>query len=416
VALRSYGDLLRRPYVVRLVAFAFAARVPVAAQSLALLLLVKGTTGSYATAGLVTAANGICVGLFAPLQGRLIDTLGQTRVLCVAAVGNALMLAAVTALALGHAPAALLVVAAAGAGSLMPAITPAMQVLWPGLAGSEDRTRTAFALEAVTVELTFVCGPLVAAALSAAVSPAAAVIGAGTMTMLGTLAFAASGPSRAWRPSETRSKGLAGALASPGIRTIVLAALPAGVALGALEVGLPAFADSRGAAELGGLLLAAVALGSTTGGLWYGAQRSDASPGRRWLRLNVLLALGLAPLALAWDVPFMALACIVAGGGLAPLMSASWDLIARLAPDGRATDASAWYQTAMVGGTALGVAAGGVAIEQIGVGAALATPCVALCVAVAIGMGRRRSLTDGGRAAYESSSASSAASTSASVL
>src|SRR4051794_39776046 len=116
---RPYRALLARPFVARLVLLALAGRIPVASQSLALLLLVHHATGSYATAGAVAAAYGLAVGCFAPLHGRLIDALGQTRVLCVAAVGNALMLALVIVLAAAHAPAGLLMAAAALAGALM---------------------------------------------------------------------------------------------------------------------------------------------------------------------------------------------------------------------------------------------------------------------------------------------------------
>ncbi len=143
---------------------------------------------------------------------------------------------------------------------------------------------------------------------------------------------------------------------------------------------------------LGGLLLAAVAAGSTLGGLWYGTRRSTRPLAHRWIRLNVALALGLTPLLLGWGLGMMMLACAVAGLALAPLMSSSWALIARLSPAGKATDANAWYQTAMVGGTALGVAGAGVLVERVGIEVALAAPCAALWVATCVALARRRTL------------------------
>ena len=392
MSLAPYRDLLRRPHARRLILCGLVGRIPVAAQSLALLLLVLDATGSYAMAGAVSAANGFSIGLFAPVQGRLIDALGQTRVLLVCAIGNPLALGLLTAVALRGAPVVALVACAVVAGALMPALSSALQVLWPGVAGGGERVGTAFALEAVAFEFSFVCGPLLAAVVSAAADPAAAVILAGGMTMLGTLGFAASTPSRAWRPHAKRSRNLAGALASPGVRTVALVAVPAGWALGSLEVALPAFADGRGAAELGGLLLAAVALGSTLGGLWYGTRRPKRSLARRWLELNVLLALGMLPLQLAWGVPMMAVACAVAGLSLAPLLSASWALIERVAPAGKVTDANTWYHTAMFAGTALGVAGAGMVVERVGIEAALAAPCVALGLAACLAATRRRTL------------------------
>jgi MFS family permease len=343
-------------------------------------LLVHDATGSFALAGAVSAANALAIGLVAPLQGRLIDVLGQTRVLLTCAAGNPLLLGGLVILAAGDAPPAALIACAALSGALMPALSPAMRVLWPRVAG-EAQSSTAFALEAILVELYYLFGPLVAVGVSAAATPAAAVVVAGAMTFLGTVGFATSQPSRAWRPQSKRSGGWAGALISPGVRTVALAALPAGIALGALEVALPAFADRRGPAEMGGLLLAAFAVGSTTGGLWYGARVVTRPLGRRWLELNALLALGFLPLALASAMPTMTIACVVAGLALAPLISSSWALIERLAPVGKVTEANTWYHTAVVGGTAFGAASAGVLVDFAPIELALAAPSAALAIA-----------------------------------
>src|SRR3954447_21149783 len=112
MSLHRYRDLLRQPSVLRLVTYALVARIPVASQSLALLLLVHSATGSYAAAGAVTAANGCCVGLFAPLQGRLIDIVGQTRVLVPCVLGNVLALCGLTVFTLAGAHTTLLVACA----------------------------------------------------------------------------------------------------------------------------------------------------------------------------------------------------------------------------------------------------------------------------------------------------------------
>jgi MFS family permease len=339
----------------------------------------------------VSAANVLAVGLASPVHGRLMDTLGQTRVLVACAIANPVLLGALVLLVLADSPLAAMIACAGLAGALLPALSPAMRVLWPSIAG-EERTNTAFALETVTLELAFVGGPLLAAGVSLAVSPAAAVLLPGAMTLLGAGGFAASAPSRAWRPRRSAPRGLRGPLASPAVRTVVLASLPVGVALGAVDIALPAFADGRGSAELGGLLLAAFAAGSTFGGLWYGARTSSKPLGRRWLELNVMLMLGLVPLVLAWSVPAMAASCVVAGLAVGPIVSSAWALLGEVAPVGQTTEANTWYEAAWVGGTALGAAAAGVVVEAAGVGAALVAPCAALAVAAALAASWRRTL------------------------
>ena len=97
-----------------------------------------------------------------------------------------------------------------------------------------------------------------------------------------------------------------GALASPGVRSLILTSLPAGIGIGICEVALPAFTDAEGAAELAGLLLAIWSLGSAAGGLIYGALPNRPPLGRVHLAVSALLPLGLLPLALAPSVAVMA--------------------------------------------------------------------------------------------------------------
>src|SRR5919204_4985905 len=79
--LRPYLDILRTPGVPRLLSAAVRGRMPIGMAGLAIVLLVRQTGGSYATAGLVAGCYAVSLGVTAPLLGRLIDRVGQTRVL-----------------------------------------------------------------------------------------------------------------------------------------------------------------------------------------------------------------------------------------------------------------------------------------------------------------------------------------------
>ena len=109
-------------------------------------------------------------------------------------------------------------------------------------------------------------------------SPAAALIVSAVSVMIGTIAFTAQAPSRAIRPDPeaTAAAGRFGALSSPGVRSLVLTSLPAGIGIGICEVTLPAFSDAEGSRELAGVLLAVWSLGSAAGGLAFGAWHRGA--------------------------------------------------------------------------------------------------------------------------------------------
>src|SRR5207237_2852937 len=117
----------------------------------------------------------------------------------------------------------------------------------------------------------------------------------------GTLAFTATRASRAWHGrQQPRTVGRAGALASPGLRTLALAGIGFGLAMGMVEVSVPAFTDRVGAPRAAaGLVLAAFSLGSVLGGLAYGARAWPGSAAGRLALLHLLCGAGVAAAGLA---------------------------------------------------------------------------------------------------------------------
>src|SRR4051794_5024937 len=79
-------------------------RLAIAAQPLASILLIKGSTGSFAAAGLVQACYALAAAGSLPVQGRVIDRIGQTRVVIVVTVVNALAFASLIPLTDANAP------------------------------------------------------------------------------------------------------------------------------------------------------------------------------------------------------------------------------------------------------------------------------------------------------------------------
>ena len=211
--------------------------------------------------------------------------------------------------------------------------------MWPSLLRERrELIPAAYALDSVLIELIFVLGPLLTAVIAALMSPAAALIVSAASVMLGTIAFTAQAPSRAIRPDPeaTAAAGRFGALSSPGVRSLVLTSLPAGIGIGICEVTLPAFSDAEGSRELAGVLLAVWSLGSAAGGLAFGAWPRRPPLQRVHIAVAALLPLALLPLAAAPSVPVMALLVIPAGMFIAPLLATRNELIGWVAPHGRA--------------------------------------------------------------------------------
>jgi MFS family permease len=400
VILGPYRALLREPGVPRLVVGANLARLTVAMIPLAEVLLVRRRTGSYADAGAVTASWALASGLLAPLQGRLVDRLGQPRVLLPCAAASAAALGGFVAAALGGSPTWVLAVLSAAAGALFPPVGASMRELWKVLLrGDESRVATAYSFESVIVELVFVAGPAICGLVVAFASPQAAIVGAAVAVAVGTGLMATSRASRTW-PPQPSTTGIAGALSDRGLRTLVFLSVPIGGALGVLDIGMPAFARAHGHSSAAGLLLTAFAVGSMAGGLWFGSRRWPAATlYRRFVVVAALFTLGLLPLAAASSLAAMAPLAVLAGIAFAPAVTCMYLLVDRVAPPGTGTEAYTWILTATAGGQALGAGVAGIVAQDSGVRAALLVASGTAFVGVLLALARRRTLASSGEGA-----------------
>jgi MFS family permease len=367
-AVDRYARVLRAPDVARLLGAAVLARMPIGIDSLAMVLFTRAETGSFATAGLVAAAFGIGSGTSSPVQGRLIDRHGHARVMLPLAGLHATSLGLLVAFGLNGAPAFVLVLCGLAAGASIPPVGSVVRPLLPSLLGSDaSLLPTAYAVDGIAIELVFIAGPLLTAVIVSVGSPAIALLVSCGFVLLGTLVLVTAPASRAWTPSGgDAERHLLGALASPGVRTIVAATAPIGFALGATEVTMTAFATDHGSRAAAGALLALWAAGSGVGGLTYGAREHGSAPGARWVRLAVAFPLCSVPLLVAPSIAVMTVLALIAGLCLAPYMAAANQLVGDVAPAGSVTEAFAWPITAIALGAALRSAAAGAIAQAIG--------------------------------------------------
>ena len=188
-----------------------------------------------------------------------------------------------------------------------------------------------------------------------ALAVSAACVTAGTLMLLSGLTDH-SGPEPV---REGRRVFGLGALANPGLRTLVFASLPVGFALGSVEVAVPAFSEAEGSKALAGVLLAAWSCGSAAAGLAWGARASHFPLLQAHMRFALLLPLAIAPLALAFSPLTMGILVVLSGLPIAPLIASRNQLVERVTPAGTATEAFTWPLTALVTGVSLGAAVAG---------------------------------------------------------
>ena len=387
-ATTSYRLLVRTEGVAALLMVSLVARLPVGFYSLAILLWVRAVSGSFAIAGAATAAFSISRAVAAPLQGALVDRLGQTRVLTPMAFGQAVAIASAWAAARAGAEIAV-VVAVAFAGALIPPLAGCLRALWPIVCGDPSNTRLAYALDAISQETIWIVGPLILAGVIAVASPGDGVIVAAVGTLAGTYMFAKLQSVRAWSPAPGHRR-VGRALRDARIWWVLGSSAWVGCTWGCLLVGLAASAPRIHERGVAPILVAVVSAGSIGGGLAYtrvaASRRAPAVSHRR----QILVACSVAevPLVFANSLWLLLLGSLIAGLPFAAFLGNQYTLIGEAVPGQGAVEAFTWHNALFGGGVAIGAAAAG-AVVSANATAAFALAAAASAVA-ALTAGRKR--------------------------
>ena len=410
--LRTYATILRQGRVLHPFAAAVLARLPVSMAPLGMVLLVEHVRGSYASAGLVTGAYAVGTAVGSPVWGRAIDRSGQARVIVPTVLASGALLAALALSAVAGAGDVPLLVLAAASGATFPPFSAAMRASWRSLLPDPVQRRAGYALDASAVEAIFVVGPLVLSLLLVVTPPVAPLLITAGLLVGGGLLYAASPPARLRASGPTaeddaaRAAQEADAAAHPsglsasrrrarGLLAVLAVGLAMSVAFGVVDTSIAATARTvLGDEALLGVLFAALAGGSTIGGLAYGTTRGSA---QEPLRLAVLLGVFGAGLAVVAVVvarerpPLWVLLplLLVVGLTIAPALIIQQNLVDALAPAGRVSEAQAWLSTAVTTGAAGGTAVAGALVELGGVRLSFAAGAGALALAVLVALAGR---------------------------
>lgn len=383
----TYRRALGVPGALRFSLAGLLARLPMAMMGIGIVLLVTDHTGSYATAGRLTAVYVLGNAVGALPLARLVDSIGQRVVLLpaglVSATSIALMVVAVTE---DWAP-VVAYVSAAVAGTTFPNVGAAVRARWAhAVKDDRERLETAFAWEAVNDEVAFIAGPTLVTLLAAALDPVAALALAGGALLTGTLWLTAQ---RATEPPVDSDSDDARSPRHPmpwtGLAPLVTSSFLLGAMFGACEVATIAIADEQDRPSMAGLILALWALGSLVAGLVTGALDFRRSAAGRFRGGMLGLAVLMAPTPFVEDLLGMAVLLLFAGLAIAPTLIAAVSWIESLVPTRRLNEGLAVFHTALVVGVAPGAAITGVVVDRFGASASYWVPAGSAIVGAAIG-------------------------------
>ena len=369
--LDTYRRILSVPGSLRFSASGVVARLPISMVVLGIVLLVEDASGSYGLAGAVSATYVAAGAAFAIVQGRLLDRLGQARVLVPMVSMFTAMVTLLVVSVESDWPAASTYVFAAVGGASLPAAGSCVRARWShALRGRPADVQTAFALEAVANESVFMLGPILVTVLATAIDPVAGLAAAIISGLTGTLLLATQRSTEPPVLPDRRTTGDRTRLPWRTLAPLVVMMFSLGALFGGAEVVTVAFSEERGSQAYAGPLLALWALGSLTAGVITGALHLRTSAADRVRLGSVGMCLAMVPLAFIDSVVLMGGALLIGGFAIAPTLIAATSLVEQSVPASRLTEGMSVLHTGVVAGIAPGAALAGLVIDRAGASSA----------------------------------------------
>jgi len=356
VDLAPYRAVLAIPGVARLTVVALLARIPITAAGVVLTLHVVLTLDrGYAAAGLVGAAATVGTAAGAPFLGRMVDRQGLRRMLLLVTVSEGLFWTAAPWL-----PYPVLLGFALAGGVLA---LPVFSVVRQSLAAlvPETKRRAAYSVDSMSVEVSFMIGPVLGVLAATQASTSAAMVGLGALVVAaGAALFLLNPPTGGGSATDGTARPPVRSWLRPALIAALLASVASTIVLAGTDVAIVAALQAAGQVSWTGLVFAAWGVVSLAGGFVYGALPRGVPP----LALTAALGLCTMPMGFfggSWWA--LCLAIAPAGALCAPSLAALADAVSRLAPEAVRGLVMGLQGSALTAGLAIGAPLSGAVVD-----------------------------------------------------
>lgn len=373
-----YRDLGKNRGVFRILAAQLTARFPVGMLSIAMLLHIEITHGSYGAAGLVLGAASVGQAIAGPLTSRWMGVWGMRPVLILTSLVCATTL---TTVALVHTTIPLTMVLAFVMGLSTPPITPAVRTIYPKMVPSKQLAAL-FTLDASAQEIIWVIGPVLAVMVSTQVNTTIGLLTAVVFMVLGGLWFILSPELGQVRIPRSRRR-LGAVLTRPTVVVATIVSFLFVASFAAVEAGVVSVFGHEGLDS--GIVLGIFSAGSIFGGLLFGHR--TLTPWSLTIRVAIV-AVGTILCLFSLDMWWLSAMLFFGGFGVAPSLAAIFTMVSSTVKFSETAEAYGWVGTGQLIGAALGSAIAGFSIDAVGPrGAIVASVAflVACVIAAAIG-------------------------------
>lgn len=359
-----YREIFRARGTKGFAAAGFVARLPVAMAPIGIVTMLSQVRGEYWIAGAVAATFTLANALAAPQISRLVDRLGQSRLLTPTATLSVLaFLGLMYATRVGWPTWTLFAFALAAA--VMPSIPAMVRARWSEIFRDRPELNTAFAFESAADELVYIAGASLSVGLSVSLFPEAGVLASTLLLAVGMTAFVvqrSTEPKLRARDSRARRS----AIRLRPVQLLTVALIFVGAIFATAEVTTVALTSELGQPKAASLVIGVYAAGSFIVGLILGALNLQTPLHRQLLAALAVLLVTTIPLLFVGSMHALTAAIFLSGVAVSPTFLTAFGLIERRVPPEVLTEGITWVMTGIGIGMALGAFLAGWVVDIFG--------------------------------------------------
>lgn len=367
--LSRYQELFQAEGSQRFVIAGLLARLALPMMGIGIITMLAQLRDSYTLAGLISATFVLTYALLSPQISRLVDKLGQYRVLPVVtliSLSGVLLLVTTTWFAL---PDAGLFIGAFLAGA-MPSMSAMIRARWTELYKGQPILQTAYSLETVFDDATFIAGPPLSVGLTVVLFPQAGLLVAAVLLLLGVILLVQQ---RSTEPNvtvhETLSPKQKPILSMISLQLLIALMIALGIIVGSVDILSVTLAQIQQQPAAASVVLSAYAIGSCAMGLVFGALNLKISLPRLLVISGLMTFLSIVPMWWVSGVYSLAFVVFISGLFFAPTMIIAMSLVENIVPPNRLTEGMTWLLAGLNIGVAIGAMMTGKMVDTYGLNA-----------------------------------------------
>ena len=382
---KTYSELFRTPGAKRIASAGFIARMPVAMDTIAIILFVHSVESRYSIAGALTAVAAFTTVFSSPLWSKVADQRGQAFVLKIAIPLRILAIITFVLVVKNGAPiwTWFLSIFIAECGSV--SIGSMTRRRWVNLIDNEnkDLLSTSYAFESLLDEFVYIIGPVITTGIVAATEPVAGLLLGICFLVVGVPLIATHRNSDPAIEKPEYGEKIKSVTRNKKLQAVGIPLTIAGGCFSAVNMSVVAFATEKSMASSAGLVLGAWAAGGAVSAIINGAIRWRISHGARYLGYLIGMTVIAITFPFISNLYLLAAALFLQGMCIGPLLPNGLPLVTNSVPASQMTHAITLVTSGIPLTGALSSFLSGRIIDSFGASAGLWLPFGFLIVACA---------------------------------